>query len=292
MKKAPHESLLHTLRCPICKQPMDFFSAPHGSASLICQGIKRHCYDFSSGGYVNLMPPGRANGGDSKAAVRARTDFLNTELYSPLAQEICGILQKHHVSSGDLVVDAGCGEGYYSSALIQSGYSVMGFDLSKFAADTAAKRSARLNTSHSFFGVASVFELPLADACASALVNVFAPCSEKEYCRVLKDGGLLAVAYAGPEHLMGLKQALYAQTKANDERHDLPLHMPLLSERRIRFSISVHGREAIQNLFAMTPYYWRTSPQDCQKLSAISQLNTEVDVIIAVYQKTFQNQST
>lgn len=233
-----------------------------------------------------MMPPGHANGGDSKSAVRARTAFLNTQLYRPIARELCHLLTEYSSEKESLVIDAGCGEGYYSLYLAQNGFSVIGADLSKFAVDTAAKRAARENIGSTLFTVSSVFELPVVNACASAVVNVFAPCAENEYDRVLRDGGILAMVYAGPEHLMGLKRALYTQTKENEQRQDFPKNMPLVTERRVRFSISLQGSETIQNLFAMTPYYWRTSPQDSQKLQSLEQLDTVVDVMIAICRKS------
>lgn len=288
MKIIPHPTILQVLKCPICQHTMELRQSPlpSGSTSLLCNGPKRHCYDFSSGGYVNLMPPGHANGGDSKEAVRARTAFLNTRLYQPIAEALCELLTEYSVKAGDLVIDAGCGEGYYSLQLAKKGFSVLGADLSKFAVDTAAKRAAREHAERTMFTVSSVFALPVADASASAVVNVFAPCVEAEYSRVLREGGILAMVYAGPEHLMGLKRVLYAQTKENEQRQDFPEHMPTIAKRRIRFSISLKDNEAIRNLFAMTPYYWRTSPQDSQKLQGLEQLDTVVDVMIAICRKS------
>ena len=138
---------------------------------------------------------------------------------------------------------------------------------------------------HAFCGVASVIDLPFEDACACAVVNVFAPCAEAEFSRILRKNGILAVMYAGPEHLMGLKQVLYDQTKENDGRADLPTNLSLLEELRIRFDITVQGTQNLQNLFAMTPYYWKTSVSDAEKLCAVQELTTPVDMILAIYQK-------
>ena len=288
MKKTiPNQKILQALRCPICKSKMQLQgdAEAKGSVTLFCQGTRRHCYDLASSGYVNLMPPGHANGGDSKQAVRARTDFLNLELYRPAADAICQALLRYCDPRNGLLIDAGCGEGYYTALLAQQGYPTAGVDLSRFAVDAAAKRMARCEIPHSFFGVASVFEMPFSDAGASAIVNVFAPCAEEEFLRVLKDGGILTVVYAGPEHLMGLKNALYEQTKENDGRADLPKTMTLLEEIRVRFDVTVQGSENLQNLFAMTPYYWKTSPSDGEKITHINELSTPVDMIIAIYQK-------
>ena len=93
------------------------------------------------------------------------------------------------------------------------------------------------------------------------------------------------MAYAGPEHLMGLKRAIYDTTKENDLRADLPKNLIKIDETRIHYSISVKTDAQIQNLFAMTPYYWRTSPSDAEKLKGMTELTTDVDMIFSVYRK-------
>lgn len=287
-RKLPTERVMDALRCPICKATFSLRGGEtdQGSISLVCSGTRRHCYDLSSSGYANFMPPGHTDGGDAKAAVRARTDFLNAGLYQAAAEKLEKVLQKYLPKEKGVVLDAGCGEGYYTCLLAKHGYSCVGFDLSKAAVDASAKRIARAEEGDAFFGVGSVFELPVADASCAAIVNIFAPCAEDEFFRVLSSGGILLVAYAGPCHLMGLKQALYETVKKNDERADLPKTMELIEEVQVKYSIAVEGQEQIQNLFAMTPYYWRTSPSDSEKLKGLERLETEVDMIFGVYRKT------
>lgn len=255
-----------------------------GNGILFCKGERRHCYDFASGGYVNLTKPGQSNGGDSKGAVRARSAFLDTEHYRPIADTLCGLIEKHCGDSA-VIIDAGCGEGYYSVAIARQGYAVVGFDLSKFATDAAAKRAKRNSCEDSFFGTASVFDMPVADGGADAVVNIFAPCVEEEYSRALKDGGVLMVVYAGPEHLMGLKGAIYEQIHTNEERADLPKTMREIERERLTYTINVKGNDSVKNLFAMTPYYWKTSIEDGKKLDSVEELSTTVDIIFAVYKK-------
>ena len=281
MKILPNEKILGALRCPICKENMSL----KGEESLICVGERHHCFDLASSGYVNLMPPGQAGGGDSKQAVRARSAFLNLGHYQPIADTLCEMLDRYTSPPRGLLIDAGCGEGYYTDRPTHLGFSVAGVDLSKFATDAAAKRAAQIAPDGAFFSVSSVFDLPFCDGCAQAVINVFAPCVEKEFTRVLRHDGVLAVAYAGPDHLMGLKDAIYEKTKQNEGRADLPREMVLIEERRVRFDIEVQGSDNLQNLFAMTPYYWKTSPQDSAKLTKLDRLETTVDVIIALYRK-------
>ena len=282
MRVLKDQTITAALRCPICRAAME----SKESGSLVCLGARTHCFDFGASGYVNLSRPGQSGGGDSMQAVRARSQFLNLEHYRPVADGICSLLGKHVPFDGALVLDAGCGEGYYSSCIAGAGYATMGVDLSKHAVDAAAKRAVAVGQTNAFFAVSSVYELPVADGSVSALTNVFAPCAEEEYVRVLRDGGILLVAHAGEDHLMGLKRVLYEETHGNSVRADLPQGLEQIAELRVRYRIEVTGKDAIANLFAMTPYYWRTSPEDAAKLTEMERLETEVDVLLTVYRKS------
>lgn len=272
------------LSCPICRAKMKVMREP--SATLYCNGARKHSYDFSSAGYVNLSAPGQSGGGDSKQAVKARSDFLELGYYKPIRDRLCGVLEKHFTASNEtVVIDAGCGEGYYSTAIAQRGFSVAGFDISKFAAEAASKRVKRGQISNALFGVASVFELPVSEESADCIVNVFAPCAEKEYTRVLKNGGILVVVCAGTDHLLGLKGAIYKDIHRNEERADMPTELKKIASDRLTYDITVNGTDNIKNLFAMTPYYWKTSPDDVKKLDDLKELSTTIDINFEVFQK-------
>ena len=282
MRTLPNKTLLRKIKCPHCAEGVEI---SYGSGtSLVCGGQRRHCFDISAAGHVNLLKAGHSGSGDSKAAVRARRDFLEKDYYRPVADALASALEER-LPNGAFVVDGGCGEGYYSTIIAEKGFNVLGVDISKFAAEAAAKRCGIKGLDNAFFTVGSVFELPVFDGEADAVVNIFAPCAEAEFSRVLRSGGILAVVYAGREHLLGLKDAIYDNVKENDGRADMPKNMRLLEERRIRFDITVNGQTDIQNLFSMTPYYWRTSPSDSEKLKGIEMLTTAVDMIIAIYEK-------
>ena len=84
---------------------------------------------------------------------------------------------------------------------------------------------------------------------------------------------------------MGLKQQIYADAYANAGRADLPQGMELVERRRVHETITVQGREMIEALFSMTPYYWRTSKSDHAKLADLDSLTTEVDFDLFLYRK-------
>ncbi|MBQ8551854.1 MAG: methyltransferase domain-containing protein [Clostridia bacterium] len=259
------------LSCPFCASTLT-----REGGSLYC-AAHRHCFDIAKSGYVTLT---RAAGtsGDDREMVRARTAFLDRGYYRPFAEAIADA-----AANAEVVIDAGCGEGYYSNVIASRGAEVYGFDLSKHACDKAAKR-AKAAGNGAFFGVASVFELPAADGCADAVVSLFAPIAEKEFARVLKPGGLLIVGAAGRRHLYELKQAIYSEVYENEGRCDLPSGFEQVTHNNVTYTFDCDGAE-LKSLFLMTPYAFKTSQSDAAKLDALSHLEITADFDIFVYKK-------
>ena len=244
-----------------------------------CLGPRTHSYDFSKSGYLNLTTP-RDGEGDKKEAVRARKSFLEAGYYQPLSDAVNDVLKELGAAT---VLDAGCGEGYYTNRMGEF-CDAFGVDLSRAGIDSAAK-AARAAGTRAAFAVGSLFTLPVRDECFDVVTNLFAPCAESEFLRVLKPGGTLVLVGAGERHLLGLKEALYENPYLNPGRADLPQSMLNTDRRRLTYRITVEGQEQIEALFSMTPYYWRTGPSDRQKLQALQSLTTDVDFDIFLYRK-------
>ena len=265
------------LICPICKSEL---YCSENNKSLFCRGPRRHCFDIAASGYLPLSPS-NSGGGDSKDCVRSRSAFLNAGYYLPLSNEINRILNELNAKN---VLDAGCGEGYYTNRMVKDDRAVLGVDLSRAGIDAAAKQ-AKQNGTNAAFAVGSIFSLPVGDATCDVVTNLFAPCCESEFSRVLKDSGYLILVGAGERHLMGLKEVLYENPYLNPGRADLPTKMKEVDRRRLTYTVTVEGGEAIEALFSMTPYYWRTSEADHAKLKNIDSLTTELDFDIFTYKK-------
>ena len=277
-----HKTIIEDFfKCPVCGGKMKI---TEDGKSAKCDGEnpknKQHSFDFSSDGYLSFG----ATGGDSKAAVAARRAFLSTKAYELAALPIRDAV-KRYVPACKLLVDAGCGEGYYTSMLSEMSENTVGFDLSKFACAAGAKQAKRDGKDGLLYATASVFELPLEDGCADAVTNIFAPCAEEEYKRILKPGGYLFVVGAGREHLMGLKKAIYDDVYENGERADLPKNMEKVDCIDAHYSRKICGKDNIAALFSMTPYYWRTNEGDKEKLASLDELVTDIHFEINVYKK-------
>ena len=266
------------LRCPICGEDVALTA---NGRSLTCHGPRTHLFDLAAAGYVNLAGPKYSGSGDSKALVRSRSDFLRAGYYEKFAEAICRLAKKY--ADGGIIVDAGCGEGYYTLKLAELA-DVCGIDLSKFAVEAAAKYASR-EEKNAAFCVAGIFEMPLKDGAADAVVNIFAPCAPAEFSRVLKDGGYLITAGAGENHLYSLKAAIYDQPTKNAPREDLP-HGELceVERERVQYSVKLSG-DALEALFYMTPYSYRTGEEGIARLRNCGELDVTLDFEIIVYRK-------
>lgn len=265
------------LRCPVCGGGVQ-----REGNTLACTGTRRHTFDFAAQGYVNLAGPRAAGGGDDATLIAARTAFLSAGHYAPFAARITALLREY-LPTGGAVLDAGCGEGYYTCLFAAAGFRVMGLDLSKRGVRAAASLAKRQGLD-ALLAVAGIFDMPVKDESLDAVVSLFAPLDEGELLRVLKPGGVLITAGAGRRHLWTLKSLLYDTPRENEPRADLPVRMRPLHAEALSFDMPLGG-EDLQNLFAMTPYYYRTSREGQARLQAQSSLTVGAEMDIAVYQK-------
>lgn len=267
--------------CPICKEPFE-----RVGNSLVCP--KRHSFDLSRRGYVNLLRPSKSGGarhGDDKLMVAARTAFLDAGFYEPLLNALKAVVCPN-AAEIRTVLDAGCGEGYYTNGLREAllpmspALAVYGIDVSKDAVHAASLRERSLRLS-----VASIFDLPVADGSVDLLVNLFAPYDGKEFARVLRDGGMLLRVFPAERHLWELKTAVYDVPYENEiDTFDLE-GFTMTEKTHLRFPLSLDCAEQIDALFKMTPYYYKTSREGQARLKALNFLETHAEFYIAVYRK-------
>ena len=274
-----------TYLCPVCHNSLA------GEASLRCD--KGHCFDRSKSGYVNLLDIKQKRSklpGDNKQMAAARRDFLNGGFYEPLSDAVnaaCKQLLVNHKAPA--ILDAGCGEGYYTERLFrfleENGFSLelFGVDISKFALDIAAKRCKKAH-----FAVASAFHMPLPDASFDLILNLFAPYSGAEYIRLLKPEGYFLMAIPGENHLWELKQAVYPKPYKNKPKSPELEGFAFLSSQTIRYRLTLENGEDIQHLFAMTPYYYRTPEEGLKRLAALSHLEVQCEFELLLYRPAAQ----
>lgn len=265
--------------CPLCGKELVRAEGRY----FCCEG---HSFDIAREGYVNLLPVNMRHSrepGDDKNMVQARTRFLDGGWYGPLRDSLCRIAEKV-CGSKPALLDVGCGEGYYTSALnatiSERNGRLAGVDLSKAAVKRAAKRcdSAEI-------AVASAYHLPLADSSVDVLVDCFSPLDAGEFCRVLKCGGYFIYVVPGARHLWELKSVLYENPYENEEKVEEYRGFSFLRAEAVETGFTLSSKEDIQALFNMTPYVWKTPRQGIERLRELERLHVTAQFNIHIFRK-------
>ena len=159
------------LKCPVCGGALEL-----DDKGAICENS--HRFDRAASGYLNLLLSQKKHAkepGDSRDMVLARRRFLDAGYYAPLRDAIVLKLKELKPKS---ILDAGSGEGYYTSEFSKIADTV-GIDLSKDAILRASKRDK-----DGLYCVGSIFDLPVFDNSVDVVTSIFAPYSAEEFSRV------------------------------------------------------------------------------------------------------------
>ncbi len=272
--------------------PIDGLPLTSRGASLVCAG--RHTFDCAREGYINLLPvqdKASRDPGDSKAMVAARHRFLETGAYASIAGALAEVavstLARRKRPGPAVILDAGCGEGYYLERLgqqlsgmpgVESAH-LIGIDISKWAVRAAAKRGIPAT-----WAVASNRRPPLAPGSVDLIVCLFgfpiwegfAPVQPREAEVILVD--------PGPDHLQELRALIYPEVKrsARPTLTPQPGYAPVSEATHLsRAHIATPG--AIADLLAMTPHGHRASQEGRARLAAHTTLDITLDVVIRTY---------
>lgn len=265
--------------CPKCKKEL---FPNEGKTSFVCES--GHTYDVARQGYVNLYLGHTGSGGDDREMCLARHRFHGGDYYRSLADALSALCRAFGLHT---LLDAGCGEGYYLRRLREDipGMRLAGLDLAKEAVLLAAREEKTVEPERRIaYAVAGIFAMPVADGAFDGVLSVFAPVPDAEARRVLKDGGMLIVVSPDKEHLEGLKRLLYDEYRENAAEKREFEGFRLEREVSCRDRITVRGDD-VRSLFHMTPYYWKTSPEDAKKLANVGALETDIAFWIRAYRK-------
>jgi 23S rRNA (guanine745-N1)-methyltransferase len=163
-----------------------------------------HSFDIARSGYINLLQPQDRRSkqpGDTSAAIAARRRLHDRRVTAPLLEGIADIIR---ASADDVVLDAGCGEGFYLGSLAgHTGFHGHGIDISIPAIQAAAKRYPGCEW---IVANADRF-VPYADRSFSLILSITARMNANEFRRVLRDDGRLLVAIPAPDDLIELRGA-------------------------------------------------------------------------------------
>ncbi|MFJ8624057.1 putative RNA methyltransferase [Kitasatospora sp. NPDC093550] len=270
------------LACPLCAQALT-----RHDRSLRCPA--GHSFDLAKQGYVSLLAGDAHTGtGDTAEMVAARADFLAAGHYRPiadaLAQAAAAAASAAEVPGGGpdgLVADLGAGTGHYLAQVLDALPDRVGaaLDISKYALRRAAKAHPRIGAV-----VCDAWRpLPLRDASAELMLNVFAPRNGPEIRRVLRPGGTLLLVSPTARHLRELVDALglLSVDEEKQRRIDEKLgpYLTPAGRREVEFTLRL-GPQDVRTVVGMGPSAWHTDPERLG--AALAALPDPVEVTASV----------
>jgi len=211
------------LVCPVrnCGLPL-----AGSQTQLLCE--RGHSFDIARSGYINLLQPRDRRSkqpGDTVAAVAARRRLHDRGVTGPLLRAVAEILGP---SRSDVVLDAGCGDGFYLGTLArQAGFSGHGVDISVPAIEAAARRYPECQW---IVANADRF-VPFAGRSFSIVMSITARMNASEFRRVLRDDGRLLVALPAPGDLIELRGSGHDRTARTMQT--FAQHFTLIDRRRV-----------------------------------------------------------
>lgn len=284
----------HNLACPIDGKQLEY-----QGRQLVCKN--GHTFDIARQGYVNLLPVQHKrtkHPGDSKAMVLARTHFLNSGVYQPIANQLNKLVYTQITATQETaLLDAGCGEGYYLNALFNylsdkeaaTDLSFVGLDISKEAIVQASKRNKQIS-----WLVGTNRKPPVTDESIDIILCLFGFLSEDGFKKVLKPGGRIIIVDPGPDHLKELREIIYPEIKKSYPARSQQTEktgFSLINSEELQFQVSLKNNEQINNLLIMTPHFYRASKAGREAACNLQQLDLTVDVTFSVLEKN-SNQSS
>lgn len=266
----PYTAILHLLRCPRC------FAALHiTGGSLLC--ANGHCYDVSTRGTLNFAPDAKQSKYD-KTLFESRTSVLENGFYDGL-MEIIKQLLAAHAPKNQTILDAGCGEGYYSARL-QTHYAAFGqrpncfgVDLSKDAIALAAKRGVP-----PLFFVADLAKLPFCDASADVILNILSPAHYAEFARVLKPNGVLIKIAPGDAYLCELRAGLNASKHSSGPvRTHFEANNDVINMQEYKATLPINAGQRV-DFATMTPLTFGIDATKAD-LSAVNEITLDFHIM-------------
>lgn len=266
-------------RCPLCDNALK-------ATDKIYRCDNNHSFDLAKEHYLNLLPvqfKHSKNPGDNKAMVNARRAFLEQGYYQPLVDYIIRLYNK---TNSDLalaehqVLDAGCGEGYYTHQHKTDFNQVYGVDIAKEAIKKAGKKYRQCH-----FSVATLSKLPFKDSFFQWIYSIYAPILEHEYTRVLSDQGYLLTVTPAKKHLIELKEKIYTNAQEHDEDKQPIKDLTLIHQEHLSYTMVLKTGKDVLDLLSMTPFAFKADDKTRQHLAQLTDFSCQADFLIRLYKK-------
>ena len=265
------QDITHLLRCPLCGGA---FSRKENS--FVCD--KRHTYDIARQGYVNFVP-GQKEMFYKKELFESRAKVFEAGVYAPVVERLSEAIRRYVQTENAVLLDAGCGEGYYTKAVCpERELTRIGFDLSKDAVKLAAKGPKTA----SFFA-ADLKHIPLRDHSVDVLLDIFTPANYSEFARVLAPGGFVMKLAPRSGYLRELRalagdRLRHQEYDGSDVERYAHEKMDIAEQEVITYTLDV-AQETAYHLARMTPMLAGVDV-DALDLSGITQITIDETLYI------------
>lgn len=261
--------------CPLCQQALTLTDKTY-------RCVNNHSFDKAKQGYVNLLPVQFKHSkapGDNKEMVVARRAFLDKQFYQPLVDKMLALYQQY--AKQDLpLLDAGCGEGFYTHQHKTNKNQVYGVDIAKETIKIAAKRYQDCH-----FSVGTLSKLSFDDNYFGWITSVYAPILEGEFTRILQQGGYLLTVTPAEQHLFELKELIYKQANKHDVTKTPIENLTLVEENNLTYTMQFEHSDDVLNLLSMTPFAFKASKELLEEIKAMNKFSCQADFIIRLYKK-------
>lgn len=277
------ENNINLFRCPICKEQMCL-----NSNSLQC--LKKHCFDLSKNGYVNLLTSPVHSKYNRSLFVSRRIIFQN-DFFQGLIEKIGElILQEINTKklTGIKVLDAGCGEGSnlagistYIKRKVNIDFTGVGIDISKEGIHIAAREYPGY-----IWCVADLADIPMRDGQCDIILNILSPSNYIEFNRILIENGLLIKVIPGNLYLKEIREVLNQQKEKKKYSNEEVIKLfqskfKKISKKQLFYQQLIE-REYIFPLVEMTPLSWGLKEDDFRKQQILKINKITVDLTILV----------
>jgi 23S rRNA (guanine745-N1)-methyltransferase len=258
-----HPAVIAYLRCPLCQEPLAAPVAGTPVAGAPVAGALRcprgHSFDQARAGYVHLTAGPLAHVGDTAPMLAARATLLGSGHFDAVTAALAAAAVDGW--PGGLVVDVGSGTGRHVAGVLDALPDAWGLAID--AAKAAARHAARAHPRLDSLVCDAWRRLPLADASAGVVLNVFAPRNAAEFARVLRPDGVLLVVTPAADHLAELVGALALLRVDPDKRARLSGALDAafarVRRRPVRTAMALH-RADVATLVGMGPNAWHADP--------------------------------
>jgi 23S rRNA (guanine745-N1)-methyltransferase len=249
------------------------------NASLVCEN--NHCFDIAKKGYVNFAPQKKFRGYDA-LLFESRQRAFRAGFYDYILQAICDAIARYMKSTAPLILDAGCGEGYYALGLKKflSPYAnVIGLDIEKDAIQIAARGSNDV-----VWLVGDLANIPIMDHCTDVILNIFSPAGYAEFTRVVKPDGIILKVVPGESYLQEIRQAAKEELHANAYSparvtEHLKEHLNVVEKVHVKHTLPV-SREQLNDFLNLTPMLFHVDTMHLD-VDHIREITIDAEIFIA-----------